>query len=110
MLQGDLRLRGSELEDYAKMVWNTVQMSIRHGPWQVDELYQDFTMAQLLGKLDANIQRGDKIMFNSGQDEQASFLRQPASEHEIEEAEKRLGRALPTDLKELLAVSNGCGK
>jgi cell wall assembly regulator SMI1 len=102
-----------ELEGYAEMVARTVETRMRNGMRRPEAVYKGLTMRKLVEELDKNM-RADLVFEHDLHEMTAeeartkSILRPPATMQMIEEAERRIGRALPDDLKALVQVSNGC--
>ncbi|QDS73749.1 hypothetical protein FKW77_004988 [Venturia effusa] len=119
LLSGWLREKlGVSLEsttEYARFILATTEKRLDEGPQTADELYADYSMEQLLAELDRNTisspsyQTGEYAAYPSeSHDTITSILLPPATASEISETETRIGRPLPTDLKDFLRVSNGC--
>jgi hypothetical protein len=132
-LREKLSISLQELQDYAKFILDTTKARLENGAIRPDDVYADFSIQQLLTELDHNtvsdpeyslqdnydnVSEAEESAVDPGAGENdsesqklsrpSSILKSPATTEQIVEAETRLSRKLPEDLKDLLLITNGC--
>lgn len=113
-LREHLRVSFESMKEYASFVLATTKKRLDSGPQNANDLYANHTLKQLLQELDQNtisspdFQNGDYAAYPLDEHEKLStVLLNPATEAEIQETENRIGKPLPSELKELMRISNG---
>lgn len=91
---------------YAKELEETVDERMRSGK----EGLKHLPMKNMLEALDYNSRTNPESFEDDPDEIRESLFRPPASQKEIETAEKDLGIALPEDYKEFLSITNGFGQ
>lgn len=115
-LNGDLRrqleISEDDLRAYADFVHRVARERLGMGPVHPDTLYKDRSVRELLEELQRNTQSDPEYNPEDfGEEpgtETQSILKEPATLEAINEAERKIGRPLPQELKEFLQISNGC--
>ncbi|KAF5017259.1 hypothetical protein F66182_10833, partial [Fusarium sp. NRRL 66182] len=110
-LRGKLGLSEDELKQYAEFILNVTKKRLEQGPITPSDEYKDKSFQEMLEELDRNTLRFPEMWEDYDDGDESTFprtiLRAPAGVDEIARAESKLGCALPDDLKEFYALTNG---
>lgn len=116
-LRERLDLTVKSVQEYAHFVLSTTQARLERGAIRPDELYAGFSMEQVIEHINQNTittegYTDEDINVDAGEEEfrQDSIMREPATVEHIEQAEKRLGRQIPSEMKEFYRLTNGTGR
>lgn len=111
-LRRELGVSEDSVRAYADFVHRTTRARLGMGPVHPDNLYKDRTMRDLLEELQRNTHADAEYdPTDYGEEpgtENETIFNDPATLEEINEAERRIGRPFPQELKEFLQISNGC--
>jgi SMI1 / KNR4 family (SUKH-1) len=114
-LREELEVPLDSMKEYASFITTTIKKRLDQGPLSADKVYSNYSIQQLLEELDQNTvsHPGFRDEEFAGYLEEEygkieSILQKPATTEEISQAEARIGRRLPEELKEFMKISNGC--
>lgn len=118
----------NKLREYAEFVRETTRKRLEEGVLKATEVFKDRSMKEMLDELDRNTvgavvpeeyfefasvhyeendEEGKKHAETARNSHPSTILRKPTTPKQIAEAEATVGRALPDDLKEFYALTNG---
>ncbi|KAF2107502.1 hypothetical protein BDV96DRAFT_653594 [Lophiotrema nucula] len=101
-----LSLDEEKTENFAKEIEELVDERLKNGRMEIEDL----SMKEVLNMIDHNTRNGTEARnayFERDDPIPDTLFHAPATEKQIEEAEKKLDTRLPPDYKELLRISNG---
>jgi hypothetical protein len=114
-LRQQLNVTLESMQEYAKFVTATIKKRLDLGPLRPDDIYSHYSIEQLLEELDHNTVshpgwREEELERYPEEEHEnmKSILRKPATRTDIIQAEKRIGRRLPDELKDFMRITNGC--
>ena len=115
-LRDRLGLDEHELREYTRNVRDTTRQRLEEGVLMPANIFKDKIIEEMLAELDSNTMpyRGDPdydlvVGDGDGGGDAApdTILRKPATREQIATVEERLGRPLPSDLKDFYLLTNG---
>lgn len=110
-LREKLGLSEDELKQYAEFILNVAKERLEQGPVTPSDEYKDKSFKEMLEELDRNTLRFPEMWDDYDDGDESTFprtiLRAPARADEIARVESKLGCALPDDLKQFYALTNG---
>lgn len=117
-LREKLEVDLEHLRNYAHLVYETTKKRLEEGPRHPSSLYKDRSVRQVLDEVNRNTvtdphyESEEEYVYLDVEGNcspcPGSIFRPPATPEAMAQAEKRMGRKIPDDVKEFLLISNGC--